>query len=248
MPGKKKFKFLSIFKWEDRKGWDILLRAFMEEFSSEDDVSLHILTYLYSDPGPRETSALKRVKAKISEFSKTVVKCKGRKQTYGQACDLPNLDEQIFPMTDAVPFDKMPRLYRAANCFVLPTRGEGWGLPIAEAMAMQLPTIATAWGGQTEFMDETNSYPLPVDKMVHATGREFEHERGMDGSRLQWAEPSVKQLRQLMRSIYANPGAARAVGEKARLDMVAKFSAPAVASMVLERLYVIATNNRASDE
>ena len=32
-------------------------------------------------------------------------------------------------------------LYKSVDAFVLPTHGEGWGLPFAEAMAMELPTI-----------------------------------------------------------------------------------------------------------
>ena len=28
------------------------------------------------------------------------------------------------------------RMYRASDCYVIPTRGEGWGMPITEAMAM----------------------------------------------------------------------------------------------------------------
>jgi hypothetical protein len=31
-----RFKFLSVFKWETRKGWDILLRSFLAEFSALD--------------------------------------------------------------------------------------------------------------------------------------------------------------------------------------------------------------------
>lgn len=38
------FKFLSVFKWEARKGWDILSRAFYEEFRKGDNVSLYLLT------------------------------------------------------------------------------------------------------------------------------------------------------------------------------------------------------------
>lgn len=35
----------------------------------------------------------------------------------------------------------MPHVYAAADAFVLPSRGEGWGRPHAEAMAMALPVI-----------------------------------------------------------------------------------------------------------
>jgi glycosyltransferase involved in cell wall biosynthesis len=37
--------------------------------------------------------------------------------------------------------------YKSAHAFVLPTRGEGWGRPIVEAMAMELPTIASYFSG-----------------------------------------------------------------------------------------------------
>lgn len=41
----KTFRFLSVFKWERRKGWDVLLRAFIEEFDADkDDVELVIKT------------------------------------------------------------------------------------------------------------------------------------------------------------------------------------------------------------
>ena len=33
--GGRPFRFLSVFKWEQRKGWDLLLRAYWAEFSSE---------------------------------------------------------------------------------------------------------------------------------------------------------------------------------------------------------------------
>jgi glycosyltransferase involved in cell wall biosynthesis len=65
----------------------------------------------------------------------------------------------------------MPSVYRSMDCFVLATRGEGWGRPIAEAMAMGLPAIATAWSGPTEFMNKSNSYPL--DFTLRAGQREF---------------------------------------------------------------------------
>lgn len=54
------------------------------------------------------------------------------------------LHDQHVPQTD------LPALYLAADAFVLPSRGEGWGRPHTEAMAMELPIIATNWSGPTE--------------------------------------------------------------------------------------------------
>jgi glycosyltransferase involved in cell wall biosynthesis len=45
--GEQLFTFLSIFKWEERKGWKFLLEAFIREFSKEDKVVLWILTNAY---------------------------------------------------------------------------------------------------------------------------------------------------------------------------------------------------------
>ena len=53
-------------------------------------------------------------------------------------------------------------LYARADVFVLPTRGEGWGLPAVEAMAMAVPVIATNFSGPTEFMTSQNGYPVPI--------------------------------------------------------------------------------------
>ena len=41
--------FLSIFKWETRKGWDVLLDAYLSEFTGNDPVELHIMTHSLSD-------------------------------------------------------------------------------------------------------------------------------------------------------------------------------------------------------
>ena len=38
-----------------------------------------------------------------------------------------------------------PRLYLSCDAVVLPTRGEGWGRPQMEAMAMGKPLITTNW-------------------------------------------------------------------------------------------------------
>lgn len=43
--GQQRFVFLSIFKWEYRKGWDALLNAYWNAFTVEDRVVLKIRSY-----------------------------------------------------------------------------------------------------------------------------------------------------------------------------------------------------------
>jgi glycosyltransferase involved in cell wall biosynthesis len=56
---------------------------------------------------------------------------------------------QVVFIKEQVPFTRLPSLYKAVDAFVLATHGEGWGLPIAEAMSMELPAISTNWSGST---------------------------------------------------------------------------------------------------
>merc|ERR1712061_937271 len=68
--------------------------------------------------------------------------------------------DRILVVKDILALAQLPSLYHAADAFVLPSHGEGWGLPTMEAMASGLPTIATGWGGQTEYMHSGNSFLL----------------------------------------------------------------------------------------
>lgn len=56
--------------------------------------------------------------------------------------------------------EEMIKIYQDAHCFVWPTRGEGWGLCAAEAMATGLPCIITNFSGVLDFFDKKVGYPL----------------------------------------------------------------------------------------
>jgi len=55
---------------------------------------------------------------------------------------------------------ELVQLYKDANCFILPTWGEGWGLTLSEAMATGCPSIATRVTGVKEFFDDTVGYEI----------------------------------------------------------------------------------------
>lgn len=60
---------------------------------------------------------------------------------------------------------EMREAYSRADAFVLPTRGEGWGLPVLEAMSMSVPAIVTNFSGPTGFVTSENGYPLPFERI-----------------------------------------------------------------------------------
>ncbi|XP_077235629.1 UDP-Glycosyltransferase superfamily protein [Tasmannia lanceolata] len=209
---RKEFVFLSVFKWEYRKGWDVLLRSYLKEFSKSDGVGLYLLTNPYHSDRDFGSKIMKFV-----EDSGIVESVNGWAPVYVIDTHVAQVD--------------LPRLYKSANAFVLPTRGEGWGRPIVEAMAMSVPVIATNWSGPTEYLTEENGYPLPVDRMSKVTEGPFEGHL--------WAEPSVDKLRVLMRHVVNNPEEARRKGMKAREDMIRRFSPEVVAGLVVDQILKI---------
>lgn len=208
------FVFLSVFKWEWRKGWDVLLLSYWKAFHNhelEQDVVLRIKTYrppvglladVYMESGPAE------VRDEIAQFAQGML---------GSSIDeLPRVEIISEHMSRA----ELRKLYHKANAFVLPTRGEGWGLPVVEAMASGLPVIVTNFSGPSSYLTELNSYPIPV-QMVDEQG---------------FAHPSVPGLVEHLRACVGDREAARRRGAQGRVDMVKKYSTEAVGRVFYEEL------------
>ena len=69
---------------------------------------------------------------------------------------------------------------------MLPSFGEGWGLPTMEAMAMAKPVIVTNWGGSTEFVTPHTAYLVEVEGIVDTRQTMDSPYRGN-----RWAKPNV---------------------------------------------------------
>jgi glycosyltransferase involved in cell wall biosynthesis len=62
-----------------------------------------------------------------------------------------------------VPDEDLPALYAGASCFVLPSLYEGFGLPLAEAMAVGVPAVASDIPALREVGGEAVRYADPHD-------------------------------------------------------------------------------------
>ena len=100
-------------------------------------------------------------------------------------------------------------LYRQAHCFVLPTRAEGFGMPILEAMATGLPVIVTNYSGPLDFCTEANAYLLNSRRLVDSDPDCFPYIAG------QWADPDPDHLIHLLRHVHDHYAEALAKGEAA---------------------------------
>lgn len=132
------FVFLSVFKFEPRKNWKQLIEAFLREFESDEDVKLVIKTrrvpWLPDDP----ELALEHLAAALEQDG-----------VHQAASRVTGPSAQVALIDAELDVPKLVAMFEAAHAFVLPSHGEGWGLPLMEAMAMGLPTIGTRWGGNT---------------------------------------------------------------------------------------------------
>jgi glycosyltransferase involved in cell wall biosynthesis len=96
-------------------------------------VKLVLSTYLYGQLNAHDPVA---VQAEISYFVSSLP-WDGDRGDLG-SIKKKSIDPSLVPLSKIgvvaaeLPTSDMPRLYLAADAFVLPTRGEGWGLPYVE--------------------------------------------------------------------------------------------------------------------
>lgn len=121
-------------------------------------------------------------------------------------------------------------LLALSDCYVSLHRSEGFGLPLAEAMYLGKPVIATAYSGNMEFMTINNNFPIKY-KLVEIEKDVGPYEKGNV-----WADPDVDHAAELMRYVYQNRENGIKIGEIASEDVKNQLSPEMVAKMIRRRI------------
>ncbi len=162
------FKFLHISSCFPRKSADVLLRAYGRAFRSSDDVTLVIKTF----PNPHNTveDDLAALRQADPQFPKVIT--------------------IVEDWSDA----DLSALYPACDAFVAPSRGEGFGLPLAEAMLHDLPVITSAAGGQADFCTPQTAWLCDYSYARSRNHLQVAHSA--------WREPDEDDLVRCLREVY----------------------------------------------
>jgi glycosyltransferase involved in cell wall biosynthesis len=125
-------------------------------------------------------------------------------------------------------------LVAGCDCYVSLHRSEGFGLTLAECMALGKPVIGTDYSATTDFMTPENSYPVSYELTRVGADCEIYPAEGT------WAEPDTGEAASAMRSVFERPDEARAKGELARRRIEELYSPRAVGELIRSRLEELA--------
>ncbi len=175
----KAFRFLHVSSCFPRKGVDVLLKAYGEAFTQQDSVSLIIKTF--TNPHNDVKQVLQNLQQDNKNYPEVII-----------------IEQDI---SEA----QLKALYQQCHIMVAPSRAEGFGLPMAEAVLSNIPVITTGWGGQLDFCNKQNAWLIDYDFV-----RAESHLPVFDSY---WAEPRAEHLTKLLKIAFQST-------EQQRMDKV----------------------------
>jgi len=165
-----KFLFLCMYdsnSMTDRKNPMGVINAFKEAFKPSD---LHVgLVVKINNPDDRD---LELIKSMLEKYA------------------------NIYIIQEIMSKIEVNSLIKNVDVFVSLHRAEGFGLPLAEAMLIGTPTIATNWSANTEFMNDDVSCMVDYKLIM------IEKDYGVYKKGNRWADPDIKQAAQCMIKLY----------------------------------------------
>lgn len=144
---KDKHVFLSVAQWQPRKGLHDLIKAYYMQFGNRDDVVLILKTYInimnmFSLSNKQQEE---RISREIEEIRKSIY-----------LDDFSNPSCKIIVIPGVLRKEQLNWLYKIADTFVLPSRGEGFCYPLAEAMRYDCNVVMPDRGGHVDLISDND--------------------------------------------------------------------------------------------
>lgn len=182
-----KFVFGAVADYSERKGVRNIIKAYLQEFTSADNVVLVLKTYL---DNTSSQDSLNKINADINDIKKNI-----RKGT----------DNNVFPpiilITSYLTNEQILSLEQQFNCYLNNECGQANSLPTFESCILGKPVIVPNFGGQLDYIKK---YPN-----AHIVGGHMESVYGMAetshpvylGSE-KWFRPNMEEFKLAMRKVY----------------------------------------------
>lgn len=169
------FRFLTVGKYEQRKSLDETIDAFAQVYANTPAIELVIKSNYFTNH-----------EQKVATLQARIQNLNNVRLIWGDLSD-----------------DELAQLYRSCDAFVLPSKAEGWGLPLIEAAASGLPIITTDYSAQTEFLRYISDSVLPVTyTMGPVTCREYQtYYPDSTNNWGMWARPDVVSIANAMQTV-----------------------------------------------
>jgi glycosyltransferase involved in cell wall biosynthesis len=139
-------------------------------------------------------------------------------------------DERIIVIDRTLSRDEMLSLIDQSDCFVSLHRSEGFGLGLAEAMALGKPVIGTDYSGSTAFLSDQTGFPVPY------TLRPVEPHEYIFAYGQSWAEPDEGAAADLMRQVVEQPEETKRRAKAGQACVQSHYGRAAVGQIVQDRL------------
>jgi glycosyltransferase involved in cell wall biosynthesis len=207
------FNFYSIFQWSNRKNPEGLIRAYLSEFNADEKVCLVLKTYILNNTEQDKLQTIECIKQIKRDLQLTET-------------------APILLIHGGLSRNEILTIHNCCDCFVLPHRAEGWGVPHFEALAMGKPVIATGYGGNLEFMQLANSWLLSFN-LTPVSGMNRPNYHG----KMHWAEPNLQNLQYCMRDAFNNRNLVSSKGAAGKLK-IEQFNYEEINKRFLELLKV----------
>jgi len=198
------FNFLTVAQWGPRKNLDNTIRWFVEEFKDE-EVGLIVKANIKKNNIVDRDACRVKIENVLKDFKDR--KCKVH-LLHGNL-----LEEEMFALYTN------PKI----KAIVSTTHGEGFGLPLFEAVHNELPVVAPNWSGHVDFLYAPKKDKKGKEKdKAHFTKVDYniapvQSEAVWDGVLMadsQWCFPKESSFKSSLREVYKNYGPKKSEAKK----------------------------------